>query len=279
MGFTSLALEHLVLLPQGGLGNRMRAIASARRLCQIAGARCSIVWDWPDYAALFEHDPTLDVSLTLSAALACGYSAMRTLPNGEGGSPETRRIPLDGPAGIFLDSCHCFGATSDAKAPDEGGVVTWLPRPSHAVQEKAAAFRAVAFPPGPIVGFHMRRTDHRAAAAISPDRLFFRAARSARREGEAIFLATDTPGTEARLRQYIGGGIVAYPKAPGLWPRWPRSFDLAETVTDYVDLLLLAACDYVVGSWGSSYSSLAIALNGSPRCRRLFTRWKLPIWF
>jgi hypothetical protein len=272
-----LALEHLVLLPRGGLGNRMRAIASAKRLCQMAGARCSVVWDWQDYDALFEHDAALEVSPVLSEELARNYSAMRTLLNDEGGSPEVRRIPLDGPAGIVLDSCHCFTATSDVKPLDEADLTAWLPRPSQAVREKFEAFRAAAFPRGPIVGLHMRRTDW-AAAAISPDRLFIRAARSAQREGNAVFLATDNPRTEAKLRLRIGEGIVTYPKDAAIGQRWPRSFDLGEMATDYVDLLLLAACDYVIGSWGSSYSSLAIALNGSPRCRRLFTRWKFPIW-
>jgi hypothetical protein len=273
-----LPLEHFVLLPRGGLGNRMRAIASAKRLCQIAGARCSIVWDWSDYEALFERDPAIEVIPALSADLARDYSAMRTLLNNEGGSPEVRRMPLDGPAGIVLESSHCFVATSDAKPLNESDLVPWLPQPSQKVRDRVAAFRAAAFPSGLIVGMHMRRTDNRAAAAISPDRLFFRAARSARREGATVFLATDNPRAEAKLRRRIGDGMIAYPKATRIGPRWPRPFDLVETVTDYVDLLLLAACDHVVGSWGSSYSSLAIGLNGSPRCRRLFTRWKLPIW-
>ncbi len=256
----------------------MRAIASAKRLCQMADARCSVVWDWQDYEALFEPDPAIDVIAELSEGLARNYSAMRTLLNDEGGSPELRRIPLDGPTGVVLDSCHCFGATSDVKPIDKAGLLPWLARPSRAVREKVVAFRGAAFPPGPIVGLHMRRTDNRAAVAISPDRLFVRAARSIRREGGAVFLATDNPQTEAKLRLRIAEGIIAYPKDAAIRQRGPRSFDLAQTVTDYADLLLLAACDYVVGSWGSSYSSLAIALNGSPRCRRLFTRWRFPFW-
>jgi hypothetical protein len=114
---------------------------------------------------------------------------------------------------------------------------------------------------------------------ISPDRLFIRAARSARREGAAVFLATNNAETEAKLRARIGDGVIAYPRDPAIGPRWPRPFEPAQTAADYIDLLLLAGCDHVLGSWGSSYSSLAIALNGSPSSRRLSTRWRLPSRF
>src|SRR5260221_4438805 len=129
----------------------------------------------------------------MSADLAHDSSAMRPRMNNGGGYPELRQIRLDGPAGIVLESSHCFVTTSDAKPLNESDLVPWLPQPSQKVRDRVAAFRAAAFPSGLIVGMHMRRTDNRAAAAISPDRLFFRAARSARPDGATVFLATDNP--------------------------------------------------------------------------------------
>ena len=123
-----MTLEHLVLLPQGGPGNRMRAIASAKRLSQIAGARCSVAWDWLDYEALFERDPAIEVIPALSAGLASDYSAMRTLLNNEGGSHEARRIPLDGPADIVLESSHCFVADSKTAGRHCRLILPCLPR-------------------------------------------------------------------------------------------------------------------------------------------------------
>lgn len=245
----------------------------------MAGARCSVVWDWGDYGTLFEPDPALEVIGRLPDGIVRGYRSMRTLMNEEGGSPESRRIPLDGPTRILLESCHCFTALSDPEPMDEKALLAWLPRPSRAVSDQAAAFRAASFPAGPIVGPHLRRTDNKGAIMIAPDRLFVRAARSARRKSVAVFLAADNAETEARLRARIGGGVIAYPKDPGVGPRWPKQFEPAQIAADYIDLLLLAGCDHVLGSWGSSYSSLAIALNGSPRSRRLTTRWWLPSRF
>jgi len=273
-GSSPVSLEHLILIPQGQLANRMRAIASAKRVSQMAGARCSIVWTWPDYMALFQPDSSIELLPSLPEELADRYHAMRTPL---GGSPETRRIPLDGPAGIVLESCHCFAANSDGRPMDEVGLVRWLPQPSEQVRQRAAAFRANNMASGPVAGLHMRRTDHRPARARSPDWLFIRVARAARRNGEGIYLATDDPKTEARMRARLSGGVVSYPKVPDR-PRRPEAIPaLAELANDYVDLLLLSGCDYVVGSWGSSYSSLAMAMNGSPRCRRLFTRWGWPL--
>jgi hypothetical protein len=272
-----VTLEHLVLIPQGELANRMRAIASAKRVSQIAGARCSIVWNWPDYETLFQRDRSISLLPSLPEDLEHRYHAMRTLMNEEGGSPETRRIPLDGPAGIVLKSCHCFAAASDGKPMDEAGLVPWLPQPADGIRDRVAGFRADNMAPGPVAGLHMRRTDHRAARARSPDWLFIRVARAARKNGEEIYLATDDPKTEAKMRARLSGKVISSPKKPDRQRRPGAIPDPAELADDYVDLLLLSACDYVVGSWGSSYSSLAMAINGSPRCRRLFTRWGWPL--
>jgi len=80
-----VTLEHLILIPYGQLANRMRAIASAKRVSQMVGARCSIVWNWPDYEALFQRDPSISLLPSLPEGLEHRYHAMRTLMNDEGG--------------------------------------------------------------------------------------------------------------------------------------------------------------------------------------------------
>ena len=257
------SLEHLVLVPRSGLANRIRAIAAAKRLCQRSGARCTIVWDWQNYEALFESDPAIEVLSQIPPNLASTYKVMQTSMTGT----EHRCVPLDGPKGIVLTSQHCFGAVGESKPLDEFDLLPWLPQPSLGVREKARLFRGQSFPAGAIVGFHMRRTDHKAAAILSPDWLFIRSAEECVGRGAAIYLATDNRDTEEMMRARFGNRIVALPKNPALAQRWPRPFNLDETIADYADLLLLASCDYVLGSADSSYSMLAMALNGSPNCR------------
>src|SRR5262245_14328154 len=87
-------LEHLILYPKGGLCNRMRAIASARRLCSRAGARCTIAWDWGDYRAVFEDDTEWVPYDPLRDTIPNGFHHIRNLLWGEGGTTKNRRIPV-----------------------------------------------------------------------------------------------------------------------------------------------------------------------------------------
>ncbi len=265
------SLEHLVIVPTLGLANRMRAIASAKRLAQSCGARCTVVWDWQDYNALFAADPTIEVIPQLSEDMVRTYYPMRTKKDREGGTPENRRIPLNGPTRIVLSSCHCFSSQSDPKPLYEADLLEWIAQPSEAVRERVRMFRAQVIKDRNIVGFHMRRTDNRPAIMQSPNWLFYRQAKSIAGSGALIYLATDNRKTERKMLARFGESIVGYPKNPKIAQRWPREFSLEEIIDDYVDLLLLASCNYVLGSKGSSYSRVAMALNRSPLCRPLVT--------
>src|SRR5437867_3975326 len=87
-------LEHLVVDPMGGLCNRLRAIASARRLCAKAGARCTVIWDWGDYRTLFDDDTDwMPYAAPMDRArgrLIPGYHHIRHLSPGEGGNRSNR---------------------------------------------------------------------------------------------------------------------------------------------------------------------------------------------
>lgn len=276
----SISLEHLVVMPTAGLANRIRAIASAKRLSVMYGLRCTIVWDRQGYGALFESDPAIEVVSEILPDLPADRLVMDTEVIDAAGPFDNRCVPLDGPRCVVLTTCHCFGATTGPKSLSESDLVPWLPQPSRAVREKVDAFQARAFPSGNIVGLHLRRTDHEAAIVLSPDWLFVRRARAIIAGGGAIFLATDNQATQQAMLSYLDGNVVFFPKNPALAQRWPRPFNLEETIEDYTDLLLLASSGYVLGSAESSYSRLAMAINGSPKCeivRHLHTGKRSPL--
>src|SRR5207247_1824937 len=227
--------------------------------------RCTIVWDWGDYEALFERNPDTEVLSRIPPDLAGRYLGIRSNLTGT----DQRCVPLDGQAGIILTSQHCFGATTDAESLNEFDLLPWMPRPSQAVRDKVRLFKAKAFDSGGIVGMHMRRTDNKAARVLSCDWLFDRKARAIVANGGLIYLATDNQATETMMLARFAGHILHLPKNPARARRWPRPFEVEETIADYADLLLLASCDHVLGSSDSSYSMLAMALNGSPNCRTL----------
>ena len=255
-------LEHLLVEPINGLCNRIRVLASARRFSRQTGIPCTILWDWPDYAAIFEPDRLIEI--VPHAPVPPHYLRMKAAPGNQG----TRhlRIPLDGPSRIAITTCHSFGTMADTHYFSMGELLAWLPQPSARVKEAAQAFRAAKFPPANIVGMHIRRTDNDISILESPSWRFLHQARALAASGGHVYLATDNRKTEQRMQRQLGSRILLYPKNPAIAERWPREAEREEIIADYADLLLLASCDYVLGSADSSFSSLAMALNGSLRC-------------
>ena len=255
-------LQHLVVEPCYGLCNRLRVIAAAKRLSALSGARCTIVWNWLDYDFLFEPDPLIEI-VSRFPALPAGH--LRLEPLLDRRATLHQRLPLDGPACIAISTCHPFGSTTDPHYLGMRELLPWLPQPQAAIREKARQFRERMFPACQIVGLHIRRTDSQQPILDSPNWRFFHQARAIVESGAWIYLATDNRRTESQMTARFADRLLMYPKNPAMKKRWPRTLNLAETIEDYVDLLVLASCDYVLGSNKSSFSDLAMALNGSIR--------------
>jgi hypothetical protein len=268
-------LEHLVVLPRGGLCNRLRAIASAKRLASRSGARCTVIWDWGRYDALFDDGSDwLPYAAPMEPGLLMpGYHHIRHLGRGEGGATPNRRVPVTTHPGVVVDSPYVFYAEEEAlpkHLPEyESGVIGWVPKPQSEIIASAAAFREARLPPG-TVGMHVRRTDNKAAADRSPDAAFFAAGDREVEKGHSIFLATDNRKTLEIMRDRYGDRLLHYPKRSALDERWPRqTTEPADVADDLVDLRLLVGCEHVVGSAASSFSRVAVLLNGSPDCTLL----------
>ena len=255
-------LQHLVVEPCYGLCNRIRVIAAARRFAALNGVRCTLVWDWLAYESLFEADPTIEI-VSQFPALPAGYLHLK--PRLEDRSALHQRLPLDVASGIAITTCHSLGNSADLHYFGMRELLPWLPQPAAAIREKARLFRERTFPPGPIVGLHIRRTDSERPILDSPNWRFFHQARAIVDSGARLYLATDNRRTESQMIARFADKLLRYPKNPAMKERWPRALNLAETIEDFVDLLVLASCDYVLGSRESSFSDLAMALNGSSR--------------
>lgn len=255
-------LEHLILRAQGGLCNRLRAIASARRLCQRIGAKCSLVWDWGDFWHFFAPIPGLDV---LSYRPLCNRPHLRI-----GDLPTDQRVVDVRARTVKIRSAHLFWGNDEPKI-DTTAVVPFVPQLHARLETLVEEFATERF--SRAVGFHIRRTDNELAIASSPDSLFLAAAERVIAAGWNIFLATDNLATEHMMISRFGASIITYPRRQVLAERWPRpSFDATALDDDLLDLFLLARTNFVVGCQCSSYSGMAMALNGSPQCQKL----KLP---
>ena len=267
-------LEHLILRTERGLCNRLRAIASAKRICAMTGARCTIVWDWGDYGALFDEDdewisPSQLEEWERGNRLA-GYHRMRHLGENEGGDRANRRIPTRSHSGIILTSCFFFNAFDEPLLDARKGehvVLPWLPRLHPHIWETVDTFRRTNFR-APTAGIHMRRTDHEAAKLRAPDEAYIKVADRLVNDGYLLFLATDNSDSVEMMQRRYGSKVISRPKSSAMRQRWPRTESHpTDVIDDMVDLWLLAVCDFVIGSARSSFSSIATLLNGSSKCK------------
>ena len=252
-------LQHLIIASGSGMCNRLRAIASARRLCRRFGARCSIVWDWGDFHRYFAPLPDATV-YHFGASWLCRWMHCTALDCRDGAVDVRRRT-------LRIHTCRSIYG-HDEPPTCLARLRAYLPTLSERLAAHVEQFAGRHF--GNVVGMHIRRTDHAPSRNRSPDSLFLAAATRLLDEGKQIFLATDNAETESLLRRHCGERLMMYPKQNELAQRWPRlGFHAQASEDDLVDLFLLARTEYVLGSYYSSFSRTAMVLNGSPRCLTL----------
>ncbi|MEO6472541.1 MAG: hypothetical protein ABIR57_11325 [Aeromicrobium sp.] len=305
----SVTLEHLIVVPRGGLGNGLRAVGAARRLCSVAGAKLTIVWEFGNYTALFEPDPDVEV-LDRVPPYAASLRHIRMPLFSEGGTSKNRRVPICEDAIILVESWFWFCASEEPLVYERNALVDWLPQPAKAIQDTVREFADAHFLGGQslggknnggrTVGMHIRSGDNGTSVVTTPLEAYIAEADRVIEEGDSIFLATDSAETERTMIERFGDRIIVFPKGWDLPFRWPRltasseemipdwlehqlragnhrsgvvDTDLAaageELVPDFIDMQLLAACDHVIGSQRSSFGQMAVRYNGSPLCRLL----------
>jgi hypothetical protein len=248
-------LKQLTLIPEGGMCNRLRAVGAARRLCARSGARCSIVWNWGEFSDFFAAAPDVEIVPDL-----CEPAPGRIRISSSDKTIDATASSLE------VQSGNLFWAKSESPI-SYSQIAGFVPRLSDPLARIVADFRKEHF--RNTVGFHIRRTDNPKSRQYSPDPLFVEQGRQAVENGKTIFLCTDNVETEEKLRQLFSPAVMIYPKRNRLPQRWPRSFNKIDTEDDLIDLFLLSQTEYVQGSYWSSFSGLAIALNGSTHSKIL----------
>lgn len=113
--------------------------------------------------------------------------------------------------------------------------------------------------PKDTISVHVRRTDHEKAIGRSPDHLFFAQMDAVVRSSSTmLFLATDDPHLEEEMQRRYGERLLSYRKRS-------RDRNSPEGVEDaLVDLLLLSKGKEIIGSYRSSFSSVAALFNSVP---------------
>jgi hypothetical protein len=215
----------LVFVPSGGLGNRLRAVASAYNLAQTTGIQLRIYWfqDWALHApfhSLFQPSPLLCLTEGNVAAAMCYDRPRRRnlfIPRLYQQLSFDQRIdewqvtPLKQQGFDF--NAWARGKRSYMSCYQDFGsfpntVFAQLFHPIDAIERKIA-YNLSQLGDSPI-GIHIRRTDNIAATRRSPIQLFIDQIQTLldERPAQRFYLATDDEPTKQQLRQLFGAAII-----------------------------------------------------------------------
>lgn len=256
----------ITVVPEGGLCNRMRVVASSWLLARAAGQRMRVLWyRTPDFNARFDalfaadglpfeivelealrrHDRLL-WRLREPVRRLLGQTVIgpkQTAP----GAFDTQALALQ------LRRPRVYIRTNTRLIFEPGMYALF--RPVAALAERIAGLSPRL---AQSVGVHVRRTDNTTASAVSTLERFI-ALMQAERAADAkrpFFVATDSPAVMASLREIFGDGIWEHPKRA-----YARNDPLA-LADAVVDLYALGQCRKLIGSYWSSFTDTAAELRG-----------------
>lgn len=260
----------LLLVPSGGLANRMRAMVSAWQSCLRVNSRLQVVWfqGWGMHASfndLFESIP--EEKLKLREAQFWDYIVndrprrhnlwLPAIPQYLyylGGGKNELHIASLRDNGFNFDewirghrrymSCYDeFG-----KFPDK--CYAELFHPNRKVMEIVNAYESLFS--NYTIGMHIRRTDNIDSIQQSPTELFVEAGRREQAEHPnlTIFLATDSEEVKRHMRQEFGDRVIT--------STHEASRDSVQGIREgLADMWTLSRTNRIYGSAGSSFSVMA----------------------
>lgn len=251
----------LELMPCAGLANRMRAIASAVVAAEQLERTLRIGW---------KVDPGIQTA------------AFRDLFDVAALPPWIGIVELGRNPGLWNEAPEVNSATDwelflvgNAAGPVitfkswaaffEPYTASWLRhlRSLRPTAEIAAAADAILapIPEGtPLIGIHIRRTDHRRSIIHSPSAVFWQAMRAAlvADPSTMFYVASDDERERAAAKNQFGANVICGPAT------LPGRSTVEGCQGALVDFLCLSRCDRIIGSAGSSFSEIAAAYSGCP---------------
>lgn len=267
-----------MICPQHGLGNRLRALASAVAVSQKLGLMCHVRWI-PDHHCecaledLVEHEFSMVGKIPVDW-YQTGFLVVNTLDKEKTANCET---PLED---LVFDRLYVRSqkvlVTRDPMWDEENAVLRQLKVLPH-IEERVASLGDL----GTMVGVHIRMEAARKLWKGSYDdpgqwdeagrnAMFTYRAKSHYRNflpvmdqlvdsdgGQQFFVAADRDETYRVLRKRYGPRIVSQKRGC-----YDRSRD--QILEAWVDALALSRCRLLLGSYWSSFSELALRLGGMP---------------
>jgi len=267
----------LLFVPGGGLGNRMRAVASAYELKRQTGVSIDVVWitDWTfgapwsgifqpleengfkvRDASLFDrilYDKPRRHNLWLPL-LPQKLMFEQRIDDYEVTPLKRRGFDFAAWAGGRRSYMGCY----QEFGPIDSSIYPKLYRPLEVVERLTETFTDQFAPH--TVGFHIRRTDHNEATERSPLSLFISKAEEilSGNPSAKIFLATDDESVKQQLSRLFGNPIITTPA--GTYSR-ETTEGMREALAE---MLALSRTEKIYGCFGSTFPVVASRMSGTP---------------
>jgi hypothetical protein len=267
----------LIVEPFGGLGNRMRVVASAMVLAADAGQELEIVWVRRTHLTAAFDELFCPVSVF---RLSADPGRLRWAGRSRQDTPVRRlaaatRNRIAGVSCCIVDNDfqsvwrgeinllslarsehRLYVKTCEELGPTQTALATF--RPIAALQQRIDAVTARFT--ARTIGVHIRGTDHAHARAESPIETFIDALdRELHEHPETVFfVSTDEPSVEQQLEERYSNHVLTL-KAKTL-----ARDTLAGAEDAVIDLFCLSRTRKILGSHWSSFSDVAARIGGIP---------------
>lgn len=258
--------KRIIVVPRGGLGNRLRVVAATRHFAQVYGRNLLVLWNLnPElncrYETLFRSHPAMQVCnvnrhVARLIEVVCGAIPRWLAGNVDcfdDGTLERMTTRLHHEGDVF-SRFLIFSVNSEFYGP--GLEPAWFVP----VDNLAVTINTVCAGYAPhTIGVHIRRQDNELAKQYSQTSVFVEMMKEAVADdaGTRFYLSTDCPETEAYLRQIFGARIISREKS------LDRN-DSSAIKDALVDLFCLSRTNLILGSYWSSFSDIAAQLGGVP---------------
>jgi len=261
-------MESLIVYPQHGLANRLRALVSAKILAEYTGRKLFVNWvpsrecnvEWQElFLDRFERCPLplsrFRVGINLYDDSVIPISLSQYAP---------RLSIYDQPDQIAVHTCRNFrpeNMSNEAYADAKSFFYKKL-RPVAVVEKTVEDIEKQCFEACNVIGVHIRRSDHliflkRDHRLVCPTSMFIQTMDNIlhTKPETRFFLATDDKREETQIRRLFPGAVIVQEKEK-------ISRNTAEGMREaLVDWILLSKTSRIIASYASSFSLEAGAVD------------------
>ena len=261
-------IQALVLYPQYGLANRLRALASAKILADYTGRKLFVNW-YPSKECNIEWEElfvnTLERYSTPLSSFQAGINLYDDEHNADGFYWDMPQSLLSNRADVVaVHTCRSFQSARMSQDTYKAAKSLFYKslQPVSAIQDIVSTILRNYFEGHNVIGIHVRRTDHlsftnKDPKVVCPTDLFIEAMTGILKNNPDVkfFLATDDKEEELLIKGTFGDALIVYEKAT-------VCTDTKKGIQDaLIDWLLLSNTSRILGSYMSSFTEEAGIVN------------------